>query len=303
MLAAAAGLALAGLAAAPALADCPDWRFDGVTLTMDAETAWVPQSLPLMAGGNVNLGQCGTVPGIGYVTLAPSFTINYDDRGLGRDLDFRIESNCDTVMLVNDAGAAWHFNDDADNSLNARIRLASAPSGIYDVWVGTFAPQACATTLVIETFPPSPVQAGGTCPDWSLGGAELRLEPGLVETRQVVAGGNLNLFNNTCGIDAYGHVAQAPDFTVYLDAQDVVGTLRVAVRGQCDTLLLINDPTTDWLFNDDHDGLDPMIEISEPEPGRYDVWVGTYGEALCQSSIDFAWLMPEAPQPEAPAGK
>lgn len=291
------GLVAAGGFALPAAAaDCPDWRIDGIVIQQDAETAWSPQSFPLTAGGGLDLSQCGTVPGYGNLTLAPSFTVHYDDRGMGRDLDFRVTAECDTLMLVNDAGAGWHFNDDEDGTLDPRIRLAAAPSGIYDVWVGTFGAQACPATLILETFPPGPAP---TCPDWSLGGAEMRLTPGSAEIRDVVAGGPLNLFANACGTGGHGHVAQAPDFTLYIDAQDSVGRLELAASGECDTLMLVNDPMQGWHFNDDHNGLDPMVGFAEAVPGRYDVWVGTYGDALCQASFSASWIVEGAVQPDA----
>ena len=283
--------------ALPALAsDCPDWRIDGIVIRQDAETAWVPQSFPLTAGGALDLSQCAAVPGYGNLTLAPNLTLHYDDRGMGRDLDFRVTGDCDTLMLINDAGAGWHFNDDEDGTLNPRIRLGNAPSGIYDIWVGTFGAQACSATLVLETFPPG---AAPACPDWSLGGAEMRLTPGSAELRDVVAGGDLNLFTNACGTGGHGHVAQAPDFTVYLDAQDTLGRLELAARGECDTLMLVNDPTQGWHFNDDFDGLDPRVAFADAAPGRYDVWVGTYGNALCRATFEANWIVEGGAAPAA----
>lgn len=301
----AAGLVLAAGIAAPAAAQqCPDWQQDGVTLSIDAQTAWSAQSYPMMAGGGLNLGACGTLPGTGYVTMAPHFTITYDARNTGYDLDFRVDSQCDTVMLINDAGAAWHFNDDADGTLNARLRLANAPSGIYDVWVGTYSPQACAATLILETFPAGAGAVAGGCPDWSLGGAEMQIGAGQSDRREVVAGGPVNLFNNECGTGGHGHVAQAPDFSLYYDGQDSGATLQVSVQAQCDTLLLINDPGTTWLFNDDHTSFDPQISIEAAASGRYDIWVGTYGDAMCQSTMSVASIMPQmAPPPGGAATK
>jgi len=294
----AAGLILAAGLAAPVVAQqCPDWQQNGIPLSTDAETVWSPQSYPMMAGGGVNLATCGSLPGTGYLTTAPNFTITYDARNTGYDLDFRVESQCDTVMLINDAGATWHFNDDEDGTLNPRLRLANAPSGIYDVWVGTYNPQACAATLILESFPAGAQTAAGACPDWSLGGAEMNISAGQSDLREVVAGGTVNLFNNDCGTGGHGHVAQAPDFSLYYDAQDSGAALQVSVQAQCDTLLLINDPGAAWLFNDDHMSFDPQISIEAAASGRYDIWVGTYGDALCQSTMSVVSIMPQAAPP------
>ncbi len=280
----------------PAFAQqCPDWHQNGVTISTDAETLWSPQRYPLTVGGGLDLSRCGEVPGFGHVTVAPSFTISYDSRNTGYDLDFRVESQCDTVMLINDAGAGWHYNDDEDGTLNPRLRLAAAPSGIYDVWVGTFGQQTCAATLVMESFPAS--SPSGACPDWSLGGAELRLTSGQFIERSVIAGGSVNLFSNDCGTGGHGHVAEAPDFTLYYDGQNSGGALQISVQAQCDTVLLVNDPGTGWSFNDDHISLDPQITLQGARDGRYDIWVGTYGDALCEATMNVASVLTQpAPQ-------
>lgn len=280
-------LALGGALATPALANCPDWNLDGIYMNMDADLAWTPQRFALITTGALSLSQCPQIPGTGYMNAAPNFTINYDDRGMGRALDFRLESSCDTVMLVNDAQAQWHFNDDADGTLNARLRLDPAGSGIYDVWVGTFSQQSCPVTLVVETFPGS-APAASACPDWSLGGAEVSLRSGGREERAVVAGGSISLSGNACGIDGWGHVAAAPDFSVTVSGLSGVASFVASARGDCDTVMLINDPFQNWHFNDDSDGLHPAIEIGDAAEGRYDVWIGTFGSSLCNATATFS---------------
>lgn len=292
-----------GLGAGAASAQqCPDWQLNGIPITTDSDTAWVPQQYPVFAGGNVNLSGCTLFQGVGTVTAAPTFSINYDARQHGRDLEFRVQSQCDTTLLVNDSTARWQFNDDADGTLSPRLRLAGAPSGRYDVWVGTFGGQSCQATLVVETFPPSgsvtppPPPPPAVCPDWSLGGAELRMVNGQYETRPVVAGGQVNLFQNACDTQAHGYVAQAPDFSLYFDPQGQVSTLDISVQAGCDSLLLINDPGTNWIFNDDAADLNPRITIGDAAAGRYDIWVGTFGQNTCQATINISASSPVVPQ-------
>lgn len=287
---------------------CPDWRLNGTLVTTDAQTVWTPQEFGGTAGGPLDLSACTSVPGLGHITEAPSYTITYDAQDRGYDLDFRVASDCDTVLLINDATAEWHFNDDEDGTLNARIRLSAARSGVYDVWVGTFGPTSCPATLVLETFPPAaPAEGTGAeaaaCPDWQLGGAEVNLVAGAAETRPVVAGGSVNLHERAqaCGIEAHGHVAPAPDFTLYYQAPQADAELRLGVTADCDTVLLVNDLNAAWLFNDDTDGLNPAISIPAAASGRYDIWVGTFGADLCQAQIDIASVLPAAPAaPQAP---
>lgn len=39
--------------------------------------------------------------------------------------------------------------------------------------------------------------------------------------------------------------------------------------------MIINTPAGSWLCNDDFGGLNPMIELVNPGPGQFDVWVGS----------------------------
>ena len=302
-LVAAAGTAFTLAAAGSAFAQqCPDWQLSGIPITTDADTAWVPQQYPTFAGGSIEVAACPSVPGTGRVTAAPTFSISYAARNLGRDLEFRVQSECDTTLLINDASAQWHFNDDADGTLSPRYRLTNASSGRYDVWVGTFGGQSCQATLIAETFPSGsvvtpPPPPPAVCPDWSLGGAEVTMVNGQTEQRPVVAGGSVNLFQNTCGIEGHGYVAQAPDFTLYFDPQGAVSTLNITASGQCDETLLINDPSQNWLFNDDDTDLHPRLTIGDAVAGRYDIWIGTFGSSTCQSGITITASSPLPPQP------
>jgi hypothetical protein len=284
-----AGLAALVLSAGAALAQqCPSDMPGGVPISGDSNLFWAPQSYPVMAGGSLSLASCGSVPGVGQITQAPNFTLGYDAANEGRDLEFRIQSDCDTVMLIKDAGGAWHYQDDSDGSLNPTIRLPTAASGGYHVWTGVYGGQSCPATLVVETFPGSGGQVSG-CPDWSLGGSEINLMASQLGARQefpVTAGGGINLGSVSCNLPAsYGHVAAAPDFSLRLDTQGTSGNLIVGASGACDTLMLMNDNAGNWHFNDDTNGLDPQIVIENAQSGRYDVWIGTFGSSLCQATM------------------
>ncbi|MCC6002502.1 MAG: peptidase S1 [Pararhodobacter sp.] len=129
---------------------CPDYGRNGQALSYTSDQAWTPRAHSVIAGGHVDLSRC-PMPGHGYVAVAPDFTMNFSANGMGRALEFRVEGDCDTVLLVNDATARWFFNDD-DIGLDPRIRIGNAPEGIYDIWVGTFGASTCSARLIVETF-------------------------------------------------------------------------------------------------------------------------------------------------------
>ncbi|WP_323036735.1 hypothetical protein [Pararhodobacter sp.] len=148
LFAATLALGAPGLAAAQA---CPSYENPGATLEYSAEDVWVPQSSTVIAGGDLVLADCPSVPGVGHIISSPDFSLIYDGLGMGRALEFRVTGDCDTVLLVNTANAEWLFNDD-DAQMHPRLRVEGAPDGRYDIWVGTFDATTCAATLTIESF-------------------------------------------------------------------------------------------------------------------------------------------------------
>jgi hypothetical protein len=89
---------------------------------------------------------------------------------------------------------------------------------------------------------------------------------------RVVAGGPIH--TTLGGVSAY--VANRPDYRVMYTAGSF--PLTFYVRSQADTTLLINLPDGTWIADDDSDGYpNPMIRLSNPPSGQYDIWVGTFG--------------------------
>lgn len=69
-------------------------------------------------------------------------------------------------------------------------------------------------------------------------------------------------------------VANEPDLRVNYKA----GQFSLTFYAECkeDSTLLINMPDgKTWLFNDDTNGLNPQIKITNPPSGQYDIWIGT----------------------------
>ena len=131
---------------------CPDWQLAAPkTIEASAESLYQQYQTPMIAGGDVLLTDCTTVPGIGYLAKAPDLSLQYDDAGQGRLLDLRVQADCDTTLLVNLPDGQYIFADDEDG-LNPVIRIQAADGGLYDIWVGTIDAANCASILQIETF-------------------------------------------------------------------------------------------------------------------------------------------------------
>jgi hypothetical protein len=131
---------------------CPDLALSGTSLSYTSDALYSAKSHKVVAGGGVDLAGCTSLPGYGYVMTAPDFTMSFSGNSTGRELEFRLESECDSILMVNDSNGNWHYDDDSNGSLDAKIRLPKAANGAYDIWVGTRYSGTCNATLIIETF-------------------------------------------------------------------------------------------------------------------------------------------------------
>ena len=133
-------------------ATCPDFNLAGRDLFYSSDDLYSPQTFEVVAGGPVDLGLCSELPGQGYVMDAPDFKLNFSGNSAARELEIRVDSNCDSILLLNDTSGTWHHDDDSNGSLDAKIRLPKAVNGVYDIWVGTLTTDTCDATLTLETF-------------------------------------------------------------------------------------------------------------------------------------------------------
>jgi len=88
------------------------------------------------------------------------------------------------------------------------------------------------------------------------------------------SGGGVDATNIASG--CVGMVARSPDFQLDYDAGSL--PLIFGVTSANDTTLVINGPNGQWYCDDDGgDGTNPLMSISNPQSGIYDVFIGAYG--------------------------
>ncbi|OAN84515.1 hypothetical protein A8B78_06555 [Jannaschia sp. EhC01] len=160
-------LVVGSLGSAAQAQTCPNISMTGRVLNYHAsDLTGAGQTTNVMAGGNVNLSACATVPGHGWIIEAPDFDLHLSGNMPDQPLRLQVNGTCDTVLLVNDAHGNWHYNDDAGGSLQAALTINNAPNGVYDIWVGTFGSATCPATLTLSTsgggaaIPPPPTVVG-----------------------------------------------------------------------------------------------------------------------------------------------
>ncbi|WP_461475179.1 LCCL domain-containing protein [Pararhodobacter aggregans] len=287
---------------------CPNPALNGNALIYSAAQVQNAQSVPVTAGGPVDLTACAAAPGHGRVAERPDFTLTLTQNAGDRDLEFRVDGTCDPVLLIYGPDGQYSFNDDA-NGLNSALRIAAAQPGAYDIWVGTYGQQTCAASLALQSYapapptPPEPPPAPykpGACPDPGLTGTALSYDAQGLWTAQsfpVVAGGNLGL--RDCPVlDVYGNAVQQPDFSLTLTGNLPDHALEFRVEAACDPVLLVHGPDGNWSFNDDADGLNSRLRLENAPTGTYSIWAGTYGSATCEATFSAETFASAQPRPQ-----
>ena len=112
----------------------------------------------------------------------------------------------------------------------------------------------------------------------------LNLTTGFTPDPQVVAvrsGGSIDA--ESISPDCNGFISNAPDVRLVFSAGSSL-PLVISATSSADTTLVINGPDGEWYCDDDggNEGLNPSVRFDSPASGRYEIWVGTYGNSSLQ---------------------
>lgn len=144
------------VAVSSAAAACPAINLEGYEIRARASDLYRPAEFQTVAGGDRSIDNCGIrnrTDGIptGYATTQPDFKLYFVQDGRYQ-LEFRVVSRCDSMLLINTGGANWYWDDDDNGDLDPKIRLTRPSEGWYDIWIGTIGPDNCDAVLIIESF-------------------------------------------------------------------------------------------------------------------------------------------------------
>ena len=136
----------------------------------------------------------------------------------------------------------------------------------------------------------APARAQDVSADPNFGTVQLRSgftpDPRIVP---VTSGGEIDA--ETLDPSCRGFISDAPDVRLYYEAGSL--PLIISVASAADTTLVINGPDGRWYCDDDGgvDALNPAIRFEEPDSGRYEIWIGTYGStANARASLHISEL-------------
>ncbi|WP_179299501.1 hypothetical protein [Rubrivirga marina] len=223
------------------------------------------------------------LPGVdgcyGYVDpSAPDAAVEWG----GGDLQIWVQGGFDATLAVYGPDGAWSCNDDSNGVLPA-LSFEGAEAGRYVVWVGGFTPDpdGASVTLLAGPPPPAPVLDPDAAPQAGVieaaGGFEA--EQGAI-TVSVEAGGPdsaQSFGDDAASVYCAGYIdAGTPTAVVDYDADGGTGVLTVGATAFDDLVLLVQNPDGSVLCNDDFNGTDPLVQIYDPESGRYVVWAGRF---------------------------
>lgn len=109
-----------------------------------------PHSVSLTAGGSIDASTASALAGAncrGFIASAADFELTYT-AGSSFPLKIRVESSADTTLVVNAPDGSWYCADDVEG-INPVLTWATPPSGVYDIWVGTYGADMAPATLQI----------------------------------------------------------------------------------------------------------------------------------------------------------
>ena len=111
----------------------------------------------------------------------------------------------------------------------------------------------------------------------------INLRTGFTPDPQVISirsGGEINAqsISSACT----GFISSAPDVRLNYTAGSL--PLILSVAAGADTTLVVNGPDGRWYCDDDGgvNGNNPMVRFNAPQSGRYEIWIGTYGNTSLQ---------------------
>lgn len=113
----------------------------------------------------------------------------------------------------------------------------------------------------------------------------VNLRTGFTPDPRVVAvrsGGSIDV--QTLSGNCRGFISNAPDVRLNFEAGNL--PLILSVNSNADTTLVVNGPDGQWYCDDDggNRGLNPALRFDKPASGRYEIWIGTYGNSSYQEA-------------------
>ncbi|WP_292229416.1 peptidase S1 [Brevundimonas sp.] len=106
-----------------------------------------PTRIQVTAGGSIDAAHSRGGSCVGKIARAPDVRVTYEAGS--SPLIIKVNSSEDTTLVMNGANGRWYCDDDGAGGVNPRIRLNNPDSGVYEIWVGTYADEPVSATVLI----------------------------------------------------------------------------------------------------------------------------------------------------------
>lgn len=293
--------------------DIDGWDGDpyAETLTLSANFSGDPRTVDVRPGGSRANPLDG--PGcVGYIGMRPDVVVNYTVGDWA--LTFSAASDTDINLVVRTPDGRYLCDDDSGEGTNPVVTVSKPTSGAYRAWVGVY---SSAGEYVDGVFGVSEVgeevsmgTSSGTTTPRAIAGASGEVsgwssEPyfgsttvsagfsGDPRTVAINAGGSQA--NPLSGSGCVGYIGMRPDHVLNYSAG--IHTLTLSAAASTDLNLVVRTPGGRYLCDDDSgEGLNPRIDIEDPESGAYVLWVGTYSnqDSVIESTLGISEIGIEA---------
>jgi len=186
----------------------------------------------------------------------------------------------DTTLVVRRPDGSFLCDDDGAGAHQPLISGTFAP-GSYRIWVGTFeGGQAIAYRLGFTELPNVSLSGVGSpgpalAADGEANFGRIALSPSFMPDPHIVRGQSGGAVDAaTLAEDCRGWISERPDHLFVAEAP--FEGLRVVVKSDADTTLVLRKPDGTYLCDDDSGGdRNPMLVADLPE-GAYQIWVGSF---------------------------
>jgi hypothetical protein len=238
----------------------------------------------------------------GYVQHDPTVTVHW--AGSAPFVNGFVFSDHDPVLVIRQPDGSYLCNDDANPLLlDPVIKITDPISGTYDVWVGSYSAQQLIPGVFVITGRPDvnlgtfaladlvrrapiPEQAQEPVHQQDIAillntlnaAAAAKVAEGVSAAPiEVTGGGDVPAFDlPLTDLICNGFINREPSYL--FDWAGEADNLRVQFEGAQDTTLVVLTPSGAVLCADDAEAganLNPVLDITDPDPGNYAVFVGT----------------------------
>jgi hypothetical protein len=284
-----------------------------------------PFLISVVAGGDV-AGTDISTECYGFFSSRPTYVIDYQSEQPSPFTIFTYSDNDATLAVQAPDGSITCADDVSPLVLDAQLTIAEPEAGPYAVWVGAISQGEQFPAFLVLTASPlnpttidlttlvrrtnidreQPQQLDRSVLLTDQAAEILNLDGGGENAvlEEVTGGGTLPLFNIDLGSPACTGFT-SPQPTAVLNLSASVPAMRVYFEGDGDGTLLVIAPDGRALCNDDSDGaanLNPLVNISAPQQGRYVIYVGSYDPVLSVTgTLSVATAINSMPMPLLPA--